>query len=153
MTVAVLAILGLVILFGLAMLAAVTKSGHSRSRRTGRLRSTQPGLNKAQFQLQWQRVEELMRMPGTDSTKSAIFEADKLLDIALRQNGFRGETMGERLKSAREHFHNNAIYQGMWDAHKMRNALAHELSFELPAVVAQEQLEKFKAGLHYLQAL
>ena len=119
-TIAAFAIIVLVILFGMAMLGAVSTSNRSRSAHRRRFASSQPGLNKTQFHAQWQRVEELMRMPGADSTKSAIFEADKLLDIALRQNGFRGETMGERLKSARDHVKNQSVYQGMWDAHKMR---------------------------------
>jgi hypothetical protein len=141
-----------IIFFGIFVLWLVTQARPNKTTRNRR-QYTQSGMNKSQFQAQWQRVEELMRMPGTDSTKSAIFEADKLLDIALRQQGFRGETMGERLKSARNAFKNETVYQGMWQAHKMRNALAHELSFEVPAVVAQEQLEKFKAGLQYLKVL
>lgn len=94
-----------------------------------------------------------MELPGLEQTKAAIFEADKLLDSALRQSGFKGETMGERLKSARQHFGNNAVYQGLWEAHKMRNALAHEVGFDVPKVVGRQHLNQFKAGLQYLRVM
>ena len=61
--------------------------------------------------------------------------------------------MGERLKSAREKFGNNPVYQGLWEAHKMRNALAHELSFDLPKTQAVRHMQQFKAGLQYLRML
>jgi hypothetical protein len=148
---------GPILLFALIVVGVIvyllsrTKTSSSKRRPTRRYASAT--LGRQDFATQWQRIEQLMAQPGLESSRSAIFEADKLLDAALRQSGFRGETMGERLKNARSSIENQAVYQGMWDAHKMRNALAHELGFDLPKMVAQEQLDKFLAGLHYLKVM
>jgi hypothetical protein len=148
-------VLALVALIGLGILVMMrgNKSGMTSKKAAKRSSYGSASLGKQDFALQWQRIETVMAQPGLESSRSAIVEADKLLDAALRQSGFRGETMGERLKSAREHFGNNVIYQGLWEAHKMRNALAHELGFDLPKSVAEQQLQKFKAGLQYLKVM
>jgi len=122
-------------------------------RKKRRPTSTVQRFSNAEFAEHWQRIEGIMAQPGLEQTKSAIFEADKLLDTALRQSGFKGETMGERLKNARQHFGNNAIYQGLWEAHKLRNALAHEVGFDVSKMVGQQHLHQFKAGLQYLKVL
>lgn len=141
-----------VIVFGLGILWQIKKSSPKKISPIRRGYSS-AGLGQQDFRHQWQRIESLMQQAGLENSKSAIFEADKLLDAALRQRGFRGDTVGERLKNARDHFGNNVVYQGLWEAHKMRNAMAHELGFDLPKTIAQQQLEKFKAGLQYLKVL
>jgi hypothetical protein len=146
-------VVGIVLIIGIAMLLMVRKKGSTPKKTSRRGAPASMSLGKQDFSQQWQRIEGLIAQPGVDSTRSAVFEADKLLDIALRQTGFRGDTLGERLKNAREHFGNNAVYQGLWEAHKMRNAMAHEIGFDLPQVIAAQQLAKFKAGLQYLKVL
>lgn len=147
-------VLSVIVIVAIAVLVMVRRNGSSEAtkKRHNRRYSGPTTVGRHDFAQQWQRIEGVMAQPGLESTRSAIFEADKLLDAALRQSGFRGDTMGERLKNARGHFNNNVVYQGLWEAHKMRNALAHELGFDLTKSVAQDQLEKFKAGLMYLKA-
>ena len=141
------------VVIGIAMWFAVRGKAVKNQKSNRRQSYTMASLSPQQFKEHWQRIEEIMSLPGLEQTKSAIFEADKLLDTALRQSGFRGETMGERLKSARQHFGNNAVYQGLWEAHKMRNALAHEVGFDVPKVVGRQHLDQFKAGLQYLRMM
>jgi hypothetical protein len=51
-----------------------------------------------------------------------VMEADKVLDLALTELGYKG-TLGEKLKKAGPRFSDvNAV----WRAHKLRNTLAHE---------------------------
>jgi len=48
----------------------------------------------------------------------------------MRQKGFAGETMADRLKSGGQAFTNlNAV----WAAHKLRNQLAHEVEHDVVA--------------------
>jgi hypothetical protein len=49
-----------------------------------------------------------------------------LLDEILIEQGFTGTNLGERLKSA-----NFDTIQNAWEAHKVRNAIAHDPHFEL----------------------
>ncbi|NIT04349.1 hypothetical protein GTO10_05540 [Candidatus Saccharibacteria bacterium] len=93
---------------------------------------------------EWTRVEELVSTARPSAFKEAVILADKLLDYALAQIS-SGETMGERLKNAAPAFSRD-IYQGLWDAHKARNALVHEAQFDLTTALAKDVLAKFKKG-------
>lgn len=104
--------------------------------------------DKGRVSDEWGRVEQLLVTGRPSAFKEAVITADKLLDYALVQIS-SGETMGERLKNARGAF-SAGVYQGLWDAHKMRNALVHETDFDLTALVAREVLGKFKEGFQAL---
>jgi hypothetical protein len=60
--------------------------------------------------------------------KSCVIEADKLLDHVFKQKYIQGETMGDRLKNAQRYFGRDQ-YNKVWQAHKLRNRLAHELDY------------------------
>jgi len=96
----------------------------------------------------WGKVEHLVQVGKPSAIKEAVIVADKLLDYVLQQISF-GETMGERLKNAREAFPHE-IYQGLWEAHKVRNALVHDANYDLTRLVAQEALGKFKEAFKAL---
>ena len=67
----------------------------------------------------------MLRVKRESSIKQALLEADKLLDLGLKDKKTKGETMGERLKSAKNLFDNN-LYNEIWQAHKLRNQMVHE---------------------------
>jgi hypothetical protein len=98
----------------------------------------------------WARVEQLVGTGKPSAFKEAVIVADKLLDYALKQIA-PGESMGERLKNARDGFP-RPLYQGLWDAHKVRNALVHDPNYDLTRLVAEGALEKFRAGFKHLGA-
>ena len=56
--------------------------------------------------------------------KLAIIEADVMLDEALKENGFAGGTLGERLQNV--HPTQLQAVDDAWEAHKVRNKIAHE---------------------------
>lgn len=105
-------------------------------------------LNKEAFRAKWAQIEQLQSQ-GNTGWQLAILEADKLLDQALKQSGYSGQTMGERLKSARRAFKN---VDHVWQAHKVRNQMAHESNFKLNSMTANRALRQFKAGLKDLGA-
>lgn len=115
----------------------------------GTLNKKRSGLDHAYYQKQWQTIEGFKQNGGA-SWQLAVFEADKLLDHALKNRGFSGETMGERLKSANRAFMNN---NAVWDAHKLRNRLAHEQNVPLNGIVVDKALRSFKAALKDVGAL
>ncbi|HEU5187659.1 MAG TPA: hypothetical protein VFT87_04090 [Candidatus Saccharimonadales bacterium] len=108
-----------------------------------------PGLNKAHYEDQWLRIERLAA-GSQGEVHLAVLEADKLLDHALKARGFGGQTMGDRLKRARNSFRNN---NGVWQAHKLRNRLAHESGITIGSGEVSSALAGFKAGLRDLGAL
>ncbi|OGC62639.1 hypothetical protein A3J33_01765 [candidate division WWE3 bacterium RIFCSPLOWO2_02_FULL_53_10] len=107
-------------------------------------------FDKNKIQNDWVRIEQLVQTAQPSAFKEAVIAADKLLDYALMQVS-SGEAMGERLKNAYQSFPRD-IYQGLWDAHKMRNALVHDPNFDLSVLMAREVIEKFKRGFQSLGA-
>jgi len=111
-------------------------------------RKSPPGLNQEEFRSKWLSIESSFSQ-GAGSQKLAILNADTLLDKALKARGYKGETMGDRLKNARNAFKNN---NAVWAAHKLRNKVAHE-DIDVKSQTASHALKAFKNALKDLGAL
>lgn len=108
-----------------------------------------PGVDAVQAErlaAHWASVEGHL-MQGRWS--QAVAEADKQLDAGLRIAGVKGNTMGERLKSAKGRFE-QARYNQIWEAHKLRNRIAHELGASAAERQAREAVEVFRQALRTL---
>ena len=78
------------------------------------------------------RWENAMKHIGSDNPndwKQAIIEADIILDDLLTKMGYRGESIGEKLK--RVAAGDMKTLNEAWEAHKVRNQIAHEAGFSL----------------------
>lgn len=72
----------------------------------------------------WSRVLTHVFSPNPSDWKLAIIEADTMLEDLLTQLDFKGETIGDKLKSAdREKFKSLTT---AWEVHTVRNRIAHE---------------------------
>jgi len=92
------------------------------------------------------RVESIGKHASSDNPNDwrlAIIEADIVLEEMLDQRGFRGATIGERLKSASPAtFH---ALDDAWKAHKVRNEIAHKGGdFILTKRIAQETIVRYQ---------
>ncbi len=72
----------------------------------------------------WKRVVEHVTSDNPSDWRLAVLEADILLGEVLEKAGYKGESIGEKLKSV-ERSDFTTINQA-WEAHKMRNSIAHE---------------------------
>ena len=133
----VIMVIGIIII-GIIMLAVIAMT-----------RKKIPGLNQEEFRTKWMKIEGSL-IDDEASGHLAILNADKLLDTALKARGFSGETMGERMKSARTTFSNN---NAVWAAHKLRNQIAHESDVSIKTKTVRYALKAFKKGLKDLGAL
>lgn len=86
----------------------------------------------------WQNIKKHFFAGSDADLKLAIFEADKVLDEVLRLAGFPGETLGDKLKNIKQEKLPNI--QDVWEAHKLRNRLAHETDFKLNRDIAERAL-------------
>jgi len=79
---------------------------------------------------QWLAVLEYIFSENQGDWKLAVIEADSMLDTLMDQLGFKGEGLGEKLKSADpEKFRSLTV---AWEVHTIRNRIAHEgANFEL----------------------
>lgn len=131
---------------GLLIMAVVSTSkplaAKKSAKRTGR-------INRELVSERWHVIAALNNGSGS-SLKDAVAEADKLLDYVMRQSGYPGDTMAERLKRAQKNLSNR---DAVWEAHKLRNALAHEVSFDLVAKQAHEAVAAYYQALKDLGAM
>jgi hypothetical protein len=75
--------------------------------------------------------------------KLAIIEADIILDETLKQKGFIGNSLGERLKTVSADQLQSV--GDAWEAHKVRNKIAHEgADFILTRRVLDETILRYK---------
>lgn len=80
-------------------------------------------------QLRWNRVREEIQSDDEQKWRLAILEADIMLNELLDVRGYKGETMGDKMKQVdRADFNTIDL---AWEAHKVRNAIAHEGSARL----------------------
>ncbi len=107
------------------------------------------GTSREQIIKQWQELEHTSTQ-GLMGAKLAVIEADKLLDQVLRSLMIPGTTLGERLKSAAYTYPNIGR---VWGAHRLRNQLVHDTSFEIGTRQARQALDDFKTALHVLNVM
>lgn len=89
----------------------------------------------------WQRVQELVSAGSPSSLKQAVINSDKLMEYTLGiVVGGRG--LGDCLKVAKDKF-SPEVYDNLWKAHKVRNALVHDTTYDPPHFVAKEAIENF----------
>ncbi len=97
----------------------------------------------------WQHIESLMEGRSPSEWREAITEADILLDDALTEKGYSGDSIGDKLKGARF-----ATIHEAWEAHKVRNQIAHEGSaFELSETLARRTLAQYESVFRELRAI
>jgi hypothetical protein len=73
---------------------------------------------------QWQMVKNYIRSEDEALLRMAIIEADTMLEDMVRSMGYQGITFGEMLKNIPR---SDAPWlDAAWEAHRLRNILAHE---------------------------
>lgn len=71
----------------------------------------------------WAHVRALIESPNQNDWRQAILEADIMLDDLLTQLGYPGSSVGEKLRAVDPNRFQSLQYA--WDAHKVRNEIAH----------------------------
>ena len=74
--------------------------------------------------LRWNRVLEHASSDDEHQWRLAILEADIMLNELLDLQGYKGETIAEKLKQVSKTNFNSV--DDAWEAHKVRNRVAHE---------------------------
>jgi hypothetical protein len=98
----------------------------------------QSDISKKAARDSWKRIQEQFYRGGENDLKVAILEADKLLNDSLREAGVMGIQLGDRLKKTTAEQVPNL--NELWQAHKLRNQIAHEQNFKLKRDLAERAL-------------
>jgi hypothetical protein len=134
----VIFLLAAIIIIGILLFAVVT------------LTKKGGALDVEKYRSRWLSIEQSIVKDNEPSYHMAILNADKLVDQALKECGVKGQTMGDRMKFAKERWSNrNAI----WTAHKLRNQIAHESDVRVSYDSARRALAGFKQALKDLGAI
>lgn len=107
-------------------------------------------LDVDKYRSKWLSIEQSLVRDSEATYHMAILNADKLVDQALKERGFKGQTMGDRMKFAKETWSNR---NSIWQAHKLRNQIAHEPDVRIGYDQARHALAGFKQALKDLGAI
>ncbi len=95
------------------------------------------------LQERWKKVTELIESENQNDWRQAIIEADIMLDEMLTKQGYKGESIGDKLKRVEKG--DFETYDLAWEAHLVRNRIAHDGSnFELNKYEAKRIITLFK---------
>jgi hypothetical protein len=91
----------------------------------------------------WRKVVEHSNSTNPNDWKQAIIEADIMLDQLLTKLGYRGDSVGDKLKRTTKGDFKSQ--QAAWDAHLVRNRIAHDGSdFDLNEIEAKRVIGLYR---------
>lgn len=135
---AIILLFAIVLVVGVALFAFITLGKRGKP------------LSVDKYRSQWLSIEHSLVKDQETTYHMAILNADKLVEQALKDRGFAGQTMGERLKTAKAQF---TRLDALWNAHKLRNQVAHEPDVKISYDQARRALAGFKRALKDLGAI
>ena len=98
-------------------------------------------------QLRWKKILEHANTENENDWRHAIIEADIMLDELLSVQGYHGDTVGDKLKQVERSDFNTIDLA--WEAHKVRNRIAHEGSaHDLSAREVRRVIALYEQVLH-----
>lgn len=121
------------------------KSGKTPERKEG------SEFNLEKLNQNWQNVLNHLNSANESEWKLAIIEADKLIDDLLVQKGYQGESLAERLNMVDKK--SMKSFELLWEAHKIRNRIAHKLDFKINRNEALKVISYYGEAFKELQAL
>jgi len=96
---------------------------------------------------------DIVRRANTGTPENlrwAVMEADALVDLVLKERQLSGETMADRLANFRRDEYKTI--DKLWDAHKLRNEIAHTPGFRITSQKAERALFAYRDFLKEIKA-
>ena len=106
-------------------------------------------VEKARTVNEWQNILAKARSEDENERKFAIIAADTLIDKILALAGYQGENLGERLKKIESSDLDSL--NDLWEAHKIRNKIAHEAGFRLYPEETMRAISRYEMALRELE--
>ena len=99
----------------------------------------------------WARIIDKVDVAEQKDFKSAVIEADALVDNVLKAYSYPGENMGERMRSVK--IDELPSLDDLWNAHKLRNTIAHHPTYTVTVKQGHDALKTYKKVLEELGAI
>ncbi len=90
---------------------------------------------------EWENIIRHIESDNPAEWKMAILEADKILEKMVDNMNLAGDTLGEKLRLVEPAAFNTI--EDAWEAHKIRNKIAHEANFALSKREAKAVIDRF----------
>lgn len=98
----------------------------------------------------WDEIKKMTDSPNPSDWKVAVIEADSVVDKIFEKIGFKGDGLGEKLKSVEPSDFDSL--QNIWDAHQVRKKITPAADgFELSQKEAKTALDKYEKALKELR--
>lgn len=104
--------------------------------------TARPLLSKNKAEERWRGIERRLESDNPSQYKVAVLEADQFADEVLRESGYDGANMGERLSGIEPG--QLASYEALKSAHEMRNRIVREQNFAIDREEARDLLDQYK---------
>lgn len=121
-------------------------------RKVLRIKNKELRIDKIENHRKWLEIEKLLQSGDEIHAKQAVIDADKFFYSIMCQLKSNGEKFADRLRNLEDHFDHD-IYQRVWEAHKTRNQISHEMDYKISSYEAKNVVEKFRKGLVNLGVL
>jgi len=100
----------------------------------------------------WHYILTLTESPNDSDWRVAVIEADSMMEEVLKEKGLSGETVSELLEGAKESGYTHI--QDAWDAHSVRNEIAHQGSdFPLSQIEGRRVIKMFQNFFEELRVI
>lgn len=101
---------------------------------------------------EWKYVLTLVESPNESDWRVSIIEADTMMEEALKERGLVGNNMSELLEEAK--LNGYPSVQNAWDAHLVRNKIAHEgQNFVISQVEARRVIKLYQNVFEDLEVI
>ena len=100
------------------------RTNQIRTRETQRIQAAIPKVTEPYRNERWEKVLKNVSSENPSDWRFAILESDVMLDELFTRVGYQGVSLGEKLKAATRGDVKNL--DAAWEAHKIRNQIAHE---------------------------
>lgn len=112
-------------------------------------RDVQTGRNENP---RWLYILTLVGSSNESDWRMAIIESDTMLDEVLKEKGYEGDTLADRLKTLSTNAF--ASIKDAWDAHNVRNQIAHSgIDFPLSQVETRRVIKMFQNVFEELRTI
>ena len=138
------------IVLGILLVIALIKINQYWEQRIVTLRQAIQPIRAGEEALngRWKEIRRHLVSSNDTEWRFAVIEADKIVDQALKQSGYPGETMGERMMLIDPG--ELRSLDSLWSAHKLRNIIAHNLDYKVRFAEAHEAIENYEKALREL---
>ena len=107
----------------------------------------QPFLKK-KWTKKWKKIKNRLETGIESEAKLAIIEADSLLEELLKEAGYEGKDLEEKLKSATKEVIPNL--EEVLEARKIRDNIVYDPDYKLDLSVAKKLLSVYEKAIEYL---